>query len=416
MNILWADDHVNGTLTTTVSYLEHQGINIAKAENASQAFACLRTSEFDGVLLDVKFPGESGLDLLDEIKHFYPSLPVAICTAEPKLKDHVRAMINQGAVVYIDKGDTAPPLDFEIRTDFVESLFAMFGSQIDEHPRTTQSGWFELNDADTTLVFVHGFFSDNVGCWTNKNGSEEVFWPDLVKADPNFESSSLYLAGFHTGPDSGTYSTRDASRDLHAGLLRSTQTQSSMLESSRNILFVCHSTGGVVVRHMLVSNHASFADKKVGLAMYACPSYGSAYAKKFGWLARIYGNVLALELKPGSPFLRELDASFKDLLAQKKIPSLFGVEAIENKPIFSFRWIPSIFGKVVDSESGGRYFGNYVQIAGTDHFSIVKPNDFGHPSHELLYDFFAEHFGTQKDLAKVDTLSKSRKRLKESRH
>jgi len=50
--------------------------------------------------------------------------------------------------------------------------------------------------------------------------------------------------------------------------------------SRNSIVFVCHSTGGIVVRYLLESNWAQFKDKRVGLVLIASPSYGSTQADK----------------------------------------------------------------------------------------------------------------------------------------
>lgn len=392
MRILWIDDHIYESLEPSVGYLERHGIQVGKAKNVSEALLSLRLDQPDGIILDVVFPDESGMDVLVELKHLYPGIPIVICTSVPKLKDQFKALVDQGAAFYIDKADAVPPLDIDSKTEFLDVLSRLFdgaNAQVDKVPN---SGWLVRRETKTCVIFLHGFFSDNVSCWTSENGDAEVYWPDLVSRDPHFSDCSIFLSGFYTGPDSGTYSTRDASRDVFFALDREQSGQASLLDSCENIIFVCHSTGGVVIRHMLVNNYSSFAAKKVGLVLLASPSYGSVFANRLGLVARLYRNSLALELKKGGAFLRELDASFKDLITDAKIPFLCGAEAIESKPIFTWKWVPSFMPKVVDSESGGRYFGNSVQIAETDHFTIAKPNGTDHDSHLFLADFYTKNF------------------------
>ena len=51
------------------------------------------------------------------------------------------------------------------------------------------------------------------------------------------------------------------------------------------------------------------------------------------------------------------------------------------------RWLLPNRLKVVTTESAGQYFGQVKYLAGTDHFSSVKPDRLTHPSHEFLETF-----------------------------
>jgi hypothetical protein len=72
-----------------------------------------------------------------------------------------------------------------------------------------------------------------------------------------------------------------------------------------------------------------------------------------------------------------------DIVNDRKIPNLFGVEAYENHFIFHRKWLPDKF-LVVTEESAGKYFGAPKLLRKTDHFSSVKPKGTDHPAHELL--------------------------------
>ena len=76
-----------------------------------------------------------------------------------------------------------------------------------------------------------------------------------------------------------------------------------------NIVFVCHSLGGVVVRYLLEVNETKFAEKDIGLVMIASPSYGSTWANRLEWLAKIYNQQLGIQLAWGSWSLRDLEHS-----------------------------------------------------------------------------------------------------------
>ena len=161
------------------------------------------------------------------------------------------------------------------------------------------------------------------------------------------------------------------------------------------LVFICHSTGGIVARYMIERYKDKFADKAVGLALIASPSLGSGWANLAGLAARYYNQHLAFQLRWNNPELADIHSRFRDLVAQKDalMPGLFGMEAAENTMIYRnwipgwIRWaIPTRF-KVVTTLSAGQYFGAVKILPGTNHFTAVKPDSIDHPAHEFLVDF-----------------------------
>ena len=71
--------------------------------------------------------------------------------------------------------------------------------------------WYESNDSQTAIVFVHGIFSDSRNAWSYihaTDSSKSQYWPDLVLEDTTFERPSIFLGGFHTAIDSGRYDAK----------------------------------------------------------------------------------------------------------------------------------------------------------------------------------------------------------------
>jgi DNA-binding NarL/FixJ family response regulator len=77
------------------------GIDVAEASSGDQALGIL-VQPFDAVILDLSMPGRSGLDLLSEIKHRYPKLPVLIMSLHGEEQFAVRAL-RAGASGYLTK-------------------------------------------------------------------------------------------------------------------------------------------------------------------------------------------------------------------------------------------------------------------------------------------------------------------------
>src|SRR5258708_6516168 len=77
------------------------GIAVAEASTGDEALAQL-TEPFDAVILDLSMPGRSGIDLLAEIKHRHPKLPVLIMSLHGEEQFAVRAL-RAGASGYLTK-------------------------------------------------------------------------------------------------------------------------------------------------------------------------------------------------------------------------------------------------------------------------------------------------------------------------
>jgi hypothetical protein len=252
--------------------------------------------------------------------------------------------------------------------------------------------WYLISHSQSVIVFVHGILSDSRDCWLYKDPSDEArneYWPRLIASDPRFRDTSLFLGGYYTAVDAGPYEIRNCATELFGAMNRVDETGSRPVMTRDDIVFVCHSTGGVVARYLLDYYSEKFRDKRVAILLIASPSYGSKWADKLSLLSRFYNLKLGIQLNWGSWSLRELDARFKDLVNERKIPSLIGIEAYENRFIFHNKFVP-IDTVVVTEESAGRYFGAPVLLRETDHFSSVKPSNTKHPAHELLVDLWSK--------------------------
>jgi len=255
-----------------------------------------------------------------------------------------------------------------------------------------RSFWYLNNDSDTVVVFVHGIFSDAVSCWSNTRS--DVFWPDLVADDQRFGAPSIYLAGYYTAVDAGDYPIRECSEAVFQALQLSDAALREPPLVRPRIIFICHSTGGIVVRDLLVRHWDVFAEKEVGLLLFASPSLGSGWASLALALARFQNQKLGSQLAWEGAALEPLHYDFKDLVDQQRIRRLLGAEATENKfivrgdlPRWLTMFLPNTW-KVVDKLSAGQYFGAVRTLADTDHFSTVKPDSVDHPAHLFLAAFW----------------------------
>jgi pimeloyl-ACP methyl ester carboxylesterase len=257
--------------------------------------------------------------------------------------------------------------------------------------------WYKYTDSDTAIVFVHGIFGNSSETWryhNNKDSSRDMYWPKMISEDSRFGNVSIYLGGYATSFDSGKYGAPEASKELWNALSTNNyvQNEKPVLEKDK-IVFVCHSTGGIIARHALVHHREAFKDKAIGLVLIASPSYGSKWANNLNAIINFYDNDLAKILKEDSDFLEQLDDDFKDMKDANLLPYLVGSEALEHHFIIH-HWLWPDDEVLVSKSSGGRYFSAPEILPNTDHFSTVKPNDLDHPGYRFLSNFY---FGKFKD-------------------
>lgn len=259
-------------------------------------------------------------------------------------------------------------------------------------PPGTNNVWFEYNSSDTLFVFVHGILSDSRDAWYYEGDAPKnsAYWPTLVATTEEFNNPSIFLGGFYTEVRSGDYTIRDAANELFEYLSVSVSPAGEPALSKTNIVFVAHSLGGIVVRHILTREQEAFKDKNVGIVLVASPSIGSKDADRLDFAIDLANQKMAKGLKWKNATLVNLDKDFRNLVDRNR-GSIVGLEAIENhfykKNLFGFRTTV-----LVEEESGGRYFGAPIRISDTDHSSIAKPRDSVARMHIALRNFYESKF------------------------
>ena len=101
--ILIADDHP--IFRSGVKQILAQGIRatcITEAPSAREAMKLVRNDEWDIVLLDISMLGQSGLQVLKDIRSMRPRLPILMLSMEPSDQLVLRAIAN-GANGYLHK-------------------------------------------------------------------------------------------------------------------------------------------------------------------------------------------------------------------------------------------------------------------------------------------------------------------------
>jgi DNA-binding NarL/FixJ family response regulator len=107
LRILIADDHaiVRKGLKEILREAA-QDTEVGEASNGQEALARVEAGAFDVVVLDITMPGQSGLEVLKQLKQQHPDLPVLMLCMHSGYH-YVKGSLKAGASGYLTK-ETAP--------------------------------------------------------------------------------------------------------------------------------------------------------------------------------------------------------------------------------------------------------------------------------------------------------------------
>ncbi len=125
MKLVWIVDDDRSIRWVFEKALTREDIPFRVFSSAQEALALLDTETPQVVVSDIRMPGGSGFDFLDQLKALHPSLPVIIMTAYSDLESAVAAF-QGGAYEYLPK-----PFD-------VDNALELIRRALDESARTTE--------------------------------------------------------------------------------------------------------------------------------------------------------------------------------------------------------------------------------------------------------------------------------------
>lgn len=122
MRILLVEDEVK--LASFIQKgLEDTGYIVTHEANGSEALETAAADNFDLILLDIMLPGQSGFDVLKNLREFSIDTPIIFMSALSE-SDHIIKGLDLGAVDYVKK-----PFDFEELKARIRNVQRKFGSK-----------------------------------------------------------------------------------------------------------------------------------------------------------------------------------------------------------------------------------------------------------------------------------------------
>ncbi len=147
IRIIIADDHplVRFGMTKIISK-DPDIVVVGEAQNSHEVMELVRTRGVDVVVLDISMPGKNGLEILEQLKHEYPKIPVLILSMHSEEQYAVMAF-KTGAAGYLTKKCALDELIKAIRkvasggryasSAFDEYLLLGLGKGMDKPPHET---------------------------------------------------------------------------------------------------------------------------------------------------------------------------------------------------------------------------------------------------------------------------------------
>lgn len=213
------------------------------------------------------------------------------------------------------------------------------------------------------IVFVHGLHGDRE-TW---RGPNEAYWPDMIRVDPHFQHSDVFVAAYPTPSSSGQYSTTQLAQRLWQ------QLKDNRVWDHREVVFIAHSLGGLITEEMLL-NHPADAAKTRFIVSYATPHEGSFVAS----FAKIYdSDPLLTDLRDSNDnsFLMDLEQHWRGAPYTARIHRFCAYEGMDTAAGEGVGRLLRAHTRVVNyySATYGCDTDTAPQKIMADHIGIVKP-------------------------------------------
>jgi len=224
------------------------------------------------------------------------------------------------------------------------------------------------------IVFVHGIHGSRES-WRAANGA---YWPDLIRTDPRFAYSDVDVAEYPTPASHGKMSSVQLADILW------TRLKQDHVWDHREVVFIAHSLGGILVEEMLLRYPVEAARVRF-IVSYGTPHEGSPIAR----MASIYDkDPLLNDLSDASDntFLTELENNWRGHDSVNGIHRFCAYETKDTMPDSGFGRYLKTHARVVSffSATYGCDVTTPPQEIQADHVNMIRPLN----RKSGAYDFF----------------------------
>jgi pimeloyl-ACP methyl ester carboxylesterase len=227
------------------------------------------------------------------------------------------------------------------------STLAMIGCTA-QPSGTSASYYVDGNKRDRVLVFVHGLTGTATETWRCPDGRS---WPERLRADQLFDDWDIYVADYPSRFTGNRVTFSDLASAIQNRL------KDDKVWNHREIAFVCHSLGGIVMSDLLL-RHRENHTKVQFLYLYGVPQEGSALAR----VAALVGDRLGEQLVSDSSDLQRLENDWRAARFKARRYCAFETEPLKKLGLI-----------VVPRPSATRLCDEVVGGIDLDHMSLVKP-------------------------------------------
>ena len=218
-------------------------------------------------------------------------------------------------------------------------------------------------ETDKLIVFVHGVFGDAVSTWTNSRTG--AYWPSLFANDTALTQFAVAVAEFYSPMLSEASSIEGIGDTVGQALI-----DKGIYRDFRQIFFVTHSMGGLIVRRALSKLNRLSLEERVGAVFFiSTPSSGATIAHLATWIT---ANPQIENMKPIdlNTFLKALDGDWENTLREirdtrgRSTPRIY----------CAYETVPMVAGFVIVPYSAMRTRCDETPAEyERDHSGIVKP-------------------------------------------
>jgi pimeloyl-ACP methyl ester carboxylesterase len=254
------------------------------------------------------------------------------------------------------------------------ALFLLFQADSSFPQAAIQQNQTQAASRPRVIVFVHGLHGSRES-WRAANGA---YWPDMVRTDPRFAYSDVEVAEYPTPASNGRMSSVQLAEILW------TRLKQDHVWEHREVVFIAHSLGGILVEEMLLRHPADAARVRF-IVSYGTPHEGSPIAR----IASIYDrDPLLNDLSDASnnAFLTQLENNWRGHDSVNGIHRFCAYESEDTTPENGFGRYLKTHARVVSyfSATYGCDVTTPPQEIHADHLHMVRPLD----QTSSAYDFF----------------------------